>query len=526
MNSYTKNSRQPVVLCILDGWGYRATKTDNAIIPANTPNFQRIWNKGPSALINTSGLDVGLPAGQMGNSEVGHMNLGAGRIVNQDIQRIDASIEGGLLDKNPALSAFISALKSSGGTCHLLGLLSPGGVHSHQRHLLKLAEILSMQDIPVAVHAFLDGRDTPPVSGREFTTDFNAALSACHNATIATLCGRFYAMDRDERWDRVEKAFNLIVSGTGKIADDVNSAIGASYEARVTDEFLEPVAINGYPGVSDGDGLLMANFRADRSREILSALLDPHFANFKRTRSVNFAAAIGLTEYSSCHNALMETMFPPERLNNILGSVLAEAGKRQLRIAETEKYAHVTFFFNGGEEAPFPGEDRILIPSPKVRTYDLQPEMSAQEVTDRLLIEIESNKYDFILVNYANPDMVGHTGILSATEIAIRTVDDCVGRLSEAVQNAGGTMLITADHGNAETLRDERTGEPHTSHTLNAVPAVVVNPPTDKHGLANGRLADIAPTLLDFMGIETPTEMSGISLATTTTRTQQDHVPA
>ena len=526
MTNDTKHPRRPVVLCILDGWGYRTTKTDNAIIPANTPNFQRIWNRGPSALINTSGLDVGLPPGQMGNSEVGHMNLGAGRVVDQDIRRIDASIEDDLLDKNPALTSLISALRRSGGACHLMGLLSPGGVHSHQNHLLKLTEILSLHDIPVAIHAFLDGRDTPPKSARKFISDFSAALSAFPNATIATLCGRFYAMDRDERWDRVEKAYELIVLGKGRLADDVNSAVDASYETNVTDEFVEPVTIKGYSGVSDGDGLLMANFRADRSREILSALLDPHFGGFERTHTVNFIAAVGISEYSSTLNALMTTMFPSEQPSNILGGILAEAGKRQLRIAETEKYAHVTFFFNGGEETPFPGEDRILIPSPKVQTYDMQPEMSAQEVTDRLVLEIESGKYDFILVNYANPDMVGHTGILSATEIAIRTVDNCIGDLTEAVQKVGGTMLITADHGNAETLRDEKTGEPHTSHTLNAVPAVIVNPPSGQHRLTNGRLADIAPTLLDLMGLEAPAEMSGVSLVTMAGRKQKDHVSA
>ncbi|MGB0632233.1 MAG: 2,3-bisphosphoglycerate-independent phosphoglycerate mutase [Alphaproteobacteria bacterium] len=515
MSSDQGHPRRPVVLCILDGWGHRTDAADNAITPANTPNFQRLWNSGPHAFIDTCGVDVGLPAGQMGNSEVGHMNLGAGRIVNQDIRRIDAAIEDGSLSQNPSLTTYVAALRESGGTCHLLGLLSPGGVHSHQDQLLKLAEILTSEGIPVAVHAFLDGRDTPPASAAGFVAGFEAALSQLPAAAIATVCGRFFAMDRDQRWDRVEKAYDLIVSGTGKTSPDAKSAIEESYAADVTDEFVEPVAIAGYSGVSDGDGILMGNFRADRAREILLALLDPAFEGFERKRVAGFAAALGLTEYSTGHNAFLATMFPPESLDNILGGIVSEAGKRQLRIAETEKYAHVTFFFNGGEETPFPGEDRVLIPSPKVATYDLEPEMSAKEVTDRLVAEIGSGKYDFILVNYANPDMVGHTGILSAAEIAIRTVDDCIGRLADAVERAGGTMLITADHGNAEKLRDDDTGEPHTAHTLNVVPAVVVNAPAGIQTLRDGRLADIAPTLLDFMGLEQPPEMSGVSLADT-----------
>ena len=483
MSKEQDQSRRPVVLCVLDGWGHRTDAADNAITPANTPNFRRLWESGPHAFIDTCGIDVGLPAGQMGNSEVGHMNLGAGRVVNQDIRRIDAAIEDGSLAANPALTGFIGTLKKSGGTCHLLGLLSPGGVHSHQDQLLKLAEILAGEGIPVAIHAFLDGRDTPPASAAEFVAAAEAALTAIPGADIATVCGRFYAMDRDQRWDRVERAYRLIVSAEGTPAADAVSAVRASYDADITDEFVEPAVIGGYAGAADGDGVLMGNFRSDRAREILLALLDPGFEGFDRARTCSFAGALGLTEYSTSHNAFMETMFPPATLDNILGGIVADAGKRQLRIAETEKYAHVTFFFNGGEETPFPGEDRVLIPSPKVATYDLQPEMSAREVTDRLVAEVESGKYDFILVNYANPDMVGHTGILSAAEIAIRTVDDCIGRLADAVKDAGGTLLITADHGNAETLRDSETGEPHTAHTLNVVPAVVVNPPPGMSGL-------------------------------------------
>jgi 2,3-bisphosphoglycerate-independent phosphoglycerate mutase len=504
---------RPVVLCILDGWGHREDEADNAITPSNTPNFQRLIKACPHSLIDTSGLDVGLPAGQMGNSEVGHMNLGAGRIVNQDIRRVDAAIEEGSLASNPRLTAYIDALKATGGTCHLLGLLSPGGVHSHQDHLATLVEILANEGVPVAIHAFLDGRDTPPSSAAGFMETFENQISGFNDVDVATVCGRFYAMDRDQRWDRVEKAYDLIVSGTGNDAPDAVNAIRAAYYADITDEFVEPASIAGYAGVQNGDGILMGNFRADRAREILMALLDSDFEAFARGRVADFAAAVGLTEYSTAHNALMETMYPPEPLQNILGSLVSAAGKKQLRIAETEKYAHVTFFFNGGEETPLPGEDRVLIPSPKVATYDLQPEMSAHEMTDRLVEEIGSGKYDFILVNYANPDMVGHTGILEAAKIAIKTVDDCLGRLADAVKSAGGTMMITADHGNAEMMYDTATGEAHTAHTMNVVPAVLVNPPNGTTKIANGRLADIAPTLLQFLHMERPTEMTGQSLA-------------
>lgn len=506
---------KPVVLCVLDGWGHRDDETENAITPANTPNFQRLWAASPHTFIDTSGVDVGLPQGQMGNSEVGHMNLGAGRIVNQDIRRIDAAIEDGSLATNTALTDYTEALKASGGTCHLLGLLSPGGVHSHQDHLVKLAEIVANRGIPVSIHMFLDGRDTPPESAAGFVSEFARRIEAIAGVSLATMCGRFFAMDRDQRWDRVEKAYNLIVSASGTASDDAVGAIRTSYAAGVTDEFVEPVVLNGYAGAQDGDGVLMGNFRSDRAREILQALLDPGFEGFARPRIAAFKAALGVTEYSTAHNAFMGTMFPPAALENILAGLVADAGRKQLRIAETEKYAHVTFFFNGGEETPFPGEDRVLIPSPKVATYDLQPEMSAHEVTDRLVEAIGAGTYDFILVNYANPDMVGHTGILEAAQIAIRTVDDCIARLATAVETAGGCLLITADHGNAETMRDSETGAPHTAHTLNVVPAVLVNAPAGVGQLRNGRLADIAPTLLDLMQIDQPAEMTGVSLIET-----------
>ncbi|MEK9645591.1 MAG: 2,3-bisphosphoglycerate-independent phosphoglycerate mutase [Alphaproteobacteria bacterium] len=512
MTADRQDALRPVVLCVLDGWGYREDAANNAIVPANAPNFFRMWSQYPHAFIDTCGIDVGLPQGQMGNSEVGHMNLGAGRVVNQEIRRIDAAIEDGSIAANPALGDFIAKLKDSGGTCHLLGLLSPGGVHSDQDQLAALAGILSENGVSVAIHAFLDGRDTPPSSADGFVADFEAAIAGFENVRIATVCGRFYAMDRDQRWERVERAYGLIVDGKGAAADSASAAIAASYANEVTDEFVEPAAIGGYAGMQDGDGVLMGNFRSDRAREILLTLLDPGFESFARTRRLDVAAALGVTEYSTAHNAFMATMFPPSALANILGELLANRGLKQLRIAETEKYAHVTFFFNGGVETPFPGEDRILIPSPKVATYDLQPEMSAQEVTDRLVAEIEAGKYDFILVNYANPDMVGHTGIQGAADIAIRTVDNCLARLEDSVTEAGGTLLITADHGNAELMRDPETGEPHTAHTLNIVPAVLVNPPDGVNEIRDGRLADVAPTLLRLLGLDQPAEMTGTAL--------------
>ena len=501
--------RRPVVLCVLDGWGHREDRTDNAIVQANAPRFWELRETCPQALIEASGVDVGLPAGQMGNSEVGHLNLGAGRVVDQDIRRIDAAIETGALAAK--LDEFAASLGASKGVCHLAGLLSPGGVHSHQDHVAEIARILDERGVPVAVHGFLDGRDSPPSSAVEFVQAFERRIAG-GRARIATLCGRFYAMDRDRRWDRVASAYDLLVSGAGGRASGAVSAIRESYARGVTDEFMLPAVVGDYAGMRDGDGLLMANFRADRARQILAALLDPAFDGFSRKRTAKFAAALGLTGYSAALDALMGTMFPPLPLDNILGRVISEAGLRQLRIAETEKYAHVTFFFNGGEETPFAGEDRVLVPSPGVTTYDERPEMSAFEVTDRLVAEIASDRYDFVLVNYANPDMVGHTGMLEPAAAAIRAADACLGRVAEAVRRAGGVLLITADHGNAESMRDAETGAPHTAHTLNKVPAVLVNAPAGATSLRDGRLADIAPTVLDLMGLEAPVEMTGVSL--------------
>ena len=507
------NSRpRPLVLCILDGWGERQKADDNAIEIARAPNWHRLKARWPHAQLQASEHYVGLPDGQMGNSEVGHTNIGAGRLVLQDLPRIDAAIAEGKLAGMPSLCDFIGKLKTSRGTAHLMGLMSPGGVHSHQRQIAALGRILAEAGVPVAVHAFLDGRDTPPKAAGSYVKQFQEDVAGLRDLRIATLCGRYYAMDRDKRWDRVEKAYRAIVSGTGEHADDPVQAVQAAYARDETDEFIAPTAIAGYAGMRDGDGLLIANFRADRIREIAAALLDPDFSGFAREKRIAFCATLGLVEYSTELNQFLATLFPPENLNDSFGEVVSRAGLTQLRIAETEKYAHVTFFFNGGRETVFPGEERILVPSPKVATYDRQPEMSAPEVTDKVVEAISSGRFDVIVMNYANADMVGHTGRIDAATKAVETIDACLGRLSEAVEQAGGTLVVTADHGNAEMMRDPETGEPHTAHTLNPVPFVVVNPPAEIGHLENGRLSDIAPTLLDILDLTQPAAMTGHSL--------------
>jgi 2,3-bisphosphoglycerate-independent phosphoglycerate mutase len=500
---------RPVVLCVLDGWGHRESCENNAICQAETPVLDRLYVTCPHALIDASAQEVGLPAEQMGNSEVGHMNLGAGRIVAQDLPRIDAALAGGEIARNPALQAFIAALKASGGTAHVLGLLSPGGVHSRQAHMARLAQVIASAGVPVAVHAFLDGRDTPPKSALGTVADFQAAAP---DAPIVTVSGRYYAMDRDTRWERTALAYQTLVSGAGPRAATATAAIEASYAAGTGDEFALPTAIAGYAGMADGDGVLMANFRADRARQMLTALRDPGFDGFTRDRVVDFAAAAGLVDYGEALQPFYATLFAPQDLSDTLGEIVAKAGLKQLRIAETEKYAHVTFFFNGGREAEFPGEARILIPSPKVATYDLKPEMSAPELTEALVDAIASGRFDLIVVNYANGDMVGHSGLLAAAIRAVETVDRCLGRVCEAVRQAGGALFITADHGNAEQMRDPKTGEPHTAHTMNKVPAILVNAPAGVAALADGRLADVAPTLLALMELPQPAAMTGHSM--------------
>jgi 2,3-bisphosphoglycerate-independent phosphoglycerate mutase len=496
---------RPVMLVILDGWGWREDSADNAVRQAHTPNFDRLWASYPHALLRTSGLDVGLPEGQMGNSEVGHLNIGAGRVVMQDLPRIGQAVRDGSLATRPELLAFIERLKASGGSCHLIGLVSPGGVHSHQDHAAALARILVASGIRTLVHVITDGRDTPPRSAGEDIRRLQAALP--ESARIATVSGRYYAMDRDKRWDRVAKAYHTIAEGLGPAFADAASVVDAAYGSGVTDEFVVPAVVDGYRGMQDGDGVLCFNFRADRIREIFAALMEPDFAGFPRPRRIRFAAAAGMTRYSDELAAHLAALFPPQTMQNLLGQVVARAGRTQLRMAETEKYAHVTYFLNGGEETPNPGEHRDLIPSPKVATYDMQPEMSAPELTDKAVAEIDSGKYDLIVLNFANPDMVGHTGSLPAAIRAVETIDACLGRIADAVARQHGALLVTADHGNCEMMRDPQTGGPHTAHTTNPVPVILAG--SGAACLHDGRLADIAPTLLDLMGLPQPAEMTG-----------------
>lgn len=504
------NRPKPVVLCVLDGWGWREERADNAVALAATPAFDALWSSCPRGFLDASGEDVGLPEGQIGNSEVGHMNLGAGRVVFQDLPRIDRAIADGELERNAALAGLIATLRNTGGTCHLMGLASPGGVHAHQRHMAALANRVAAAGVPVVVHAFTDGRDVGPTTAREQLAAFVADLDA--GIRVGTVCGRYFAMDRDHRWERVKTAYDAIVHARGARAADPVAAVAAAYAAGTTDEFVPATVIDGFAGVRDGDGILFANFRADRAREILDALLDPGFDGFDRGRAPAIAAAVGLVEYSEALAKRMATILPPKVLTRVFGEVVADAGLTQLRLAETEKYPHVTFFLNGGEERRYRGEERIMVPSPKVATYDLQPEMSAREVADRLVEAIEADRFDVVVVNFANPDMVGHTGSLPAAIRAVETVDGCLGRLAEAVRRKGGALLVTADHGNCEMMRDPVTGGPHTAHTLNRVPILLACGPAGVRALADGRLADVAPTLLALLGLPQPEEMTGRSL--------------
>ncbi|NDE91345.1 MAG: 2,3-bisphosphoglycerate-independent phosphoglycerate mutase [Alphaproteobacteria bacterium] len=505
---------RPVILCIFDGFGHRPSAPDNAVTLANTPNLDRYFATCPHALLDASEEHVGLPHGQMGNSEVGHMNLGAGQVIFQDLPMIDRAIKNDELKSAPALVDLIKKLQASKGTCHLMGLASPGGVHAHQDHIVELAKILNTNNIPVAIHAFLDGRDMPPQSAIDQITKLQKDIAGFSHVKLATLCGRYYAMDRDKRWDRVEKAYRLLAGSEGKASNDALAAINESYADKKHDEFVLPIALNNYQGMKDGDGILFANFRADRAREILHTLIDPGFDGFARSRNINFAAIAGMVEYSGKLNPFMSALFPPKIIENTLGEIVSKAGLKQLRIAETEKYPHVTFFFNGGREEPYAGEERILVPSPKVATYDLQPEMSAPEVTDRLVDAINSSTFDLIVVNYANGDMVGHTGKLDAAIKAVETLDVAIGRIETAVKQQGGVILLTADHGNCERMHDNHTHGPHTAHTLNLVPVIIINAPTDVKTIHDGKLADVAPTLLRFLNLAQPATMTGKSILT------------
>ena len=499
---------KPVVLCILDGWGLRADRANNAPALANTPNFDRLMATCPNSTLVTHGRDVGLPTGQMGNSEVGHTNIGAGRVVAMDLGAIDLAIEDGSFFANPALLAFIARLKASGGVAHLIGVVSDGGVHGHILHVLAACRALAAAGVPVLLHAVTDGRDVAPSSAAEFVAQILRDLPA--GAQVATVIGRYWAMDRDTRWERVARAYGAMVRGQGAAAGDALAAVEAAYARGETDEFIAPAVIGGYGGARDGDGLFCLNFRADRAREILAALAQPGFAAFDRGRAPQWAAVLGMVDYSAAHNAYMTVAYPKPVLRNTLGEWVASHGKSQFRLAETEKYPHVTFFLNGGKEVPEAGEDRYMAQSPKVATYDLQPEMSAAEVTDHLVAAI-GHGYDLIVVNYANPDMVGHTGVLAAAMAACEAVDKGLGRALAALAAAGGAMIVTADHGNCETMVDPVTGGPHTSHTTNPVPVILVGGPQGAD-LRPGRLADLAPTLLHLMALPQPPEMTGKSL--------------
>lgn len=496
---------KPVVLCILDGWGLSDIREGNAPLLANTPNFDRIMNEFPNAVLTTHGRDVGLPAGQMGNSEVGHMNIGAGRVVAMDLGQIDLAIEDGSFARNPALVDVINTLEKTKGTLHLMGLVSDGGVHGHVDHMIAAAKIAADAGIPVAIHAITDGRDVPPSSATGYLETLNGALPA--QASVVTLAGRYYAMDRDNRWDRVQRAFNAIVHGQGEQVETAEQVITKSYANDISDEFILPSVLGGYQGMVNGDALFCLNFRADRAREILAAIGQPDFDAFDTGNRPKMAGLLGMANYSDQHDAYMTTAFPKADIVNTLGAWVAQHGRRQFRVAETEKYPHVTFFLNGGKETPFGGEDRFMPKSPKVATYDLQPAMSAVEVTDRLVAAIEAD-YDLIVVNYANPDMVGHTGDIDAAIAACEAVDQGLGRALAALERAGGAMIVTADHGNCETMIDPDTGGPHTAHTLNPVPVVVVGAGPSVN-LSSGRLADLAPTLLYLLGLPTPDEMTG-----------------
>ena len=506
----SKVTVKPVVLLILDGWGHREDPTDNALAQANLPNWHALVRDCPATLIHTEGRHVGLPEGQMGNSEVGHMNLGAGRIVYQDLTRIDAAIEDGSFFDNPELRAACEAAVAAGGTLHVMGLLSPGGVHSHESHVFAMLELARRLGVPrVAVHAFLDGRDTPPRSAEPSLRALQAACERVGNAFVATVGGRYFAMDRDTRWDRVQRAWDAMVEARAEHrAADGLAALDDAYARGENDEFVAPTVIDGYGGMRDGDAVLFMNFRADRARQLTGAFVLPAFDGFAARRPA-LSRFSCLTEYDAKLPA--PVAFGPDDLRNTLGEVLAAHGLKQLRIAETEKYAHVTFFFSGGREDEYPGETRILVPSPKVATYDLQPEMSCPEVTERLCAAIRSGGVDVAICNIANPDMVGHTGVISAAIKAAEAVDVAIGAIRAAVADMHGALLVTADHGNLEMMRDAATGQPHTAHTVGPVPFVYCGPRAATLR-AGGALRDVAPTVLDLLGVEKPAEMTGTSL--------------
>lgn len=500
--------KKPLVLMILDGFGI-APVEGNAIAAANKPNLDKIFAENPHTQIGASGMDVGLPDGQMGNSEVGHTNIGAGRIVYQELTRITKSAQDGDMDKNEALLKAMNNAKDNGKALHLMGLLSDGGVHSHNTHLYALLEMAKRVGVEkVFVHCFMDGRDVPPSSGKDYVKELMDKLEEIGVGKIATVMGRYYAMDRDNRWERVEKAYAAMVYGEGEQAECPLCAMQNSYDKEVTDEFVVPTVVKGAEPISEGDSVIFYNFRPDRAREITRTLVDPDFTGFERKKGFFPLTYVCMTQYDATMPNV-EVAYKPESLVNTFGEYISNKGLTQLRIAETEKYAHVTFFFNGGVEKQYPGEDRILVKSPAVATYDLQPEMSAYEVTDKMVEAVKSGKYDALILNYANCDMVGHTGVFEAAVKAVEAVDTCVGRVVEAVKEMGGCVLLTADHGNADKMVDD-DGTPFTAHTTNPVPFCVINHPCQLR--EGGRLADIAPTMLKVLGLEQPAEMTGESI--------------
>ena len=500
---------RPVVLCILDGWGIADRPEFSAPDQAKTPNMDRLRAECPHATLITYGPDVGLPSGQMGNSEVGHTNIGAGRVVAMDLGQIDLAIEDGSFFQNPGIGDLIARLRASGGAAHLMGVVSDGGVHGHIAHVVAACRAVAQQGVKVVLHAITDGRDVPPQSALGFVTELAGNLP--EGVTIGTVCGRYFAMDRDNRWDRVQRAFDAIVRGQGLAAEDAPHAVTAPYARGETDEFIQPTVLPGYAGAADGDGFFCLNFRADRAREIMAAIAQPGFDAFDVGGRPAWAAVLGMVDYSALHDAYMTAAYPKRQVPNTLGAWVAARGLRQFRLAETEKYPHVTFFLNGGKEAPEVGEDRFMPSSPKVATYDLAPEMAAAEVTGRLVQAIGEG-YDLIVVNFANPDMVGHTGSLPAAVRACEAVDRGVGAMLAALEQAGGAAVIIADHGNCETMVDPRTGGPHTAHTTNPVPVIVWGGPAGASVRSGGRLADVAPTVLALMGLDQPPEMTGRSL--------------
>ncbi len=500
--------KKPLVLMILDGFGIAPTQ-GNAIAAAKKPNLDKIFAENPHTQIGASGMDVGLPDGQMGNSEVGHTNIGAGRIVYQELTRITKSAQDGEMDKNEALVKAMKNAKENGKALHFMGLLSDGGVHSHNSHLYALLEMAKRMGLEkVFIHCFMDGRDVPPSSGKDYVAELLKKLEEIGVGKVATVMGRYYAMDRDNRWERVEKAYAAMVYGEGEQADCPLCAMQNSYDKEVTDEFVVPTVIKGAEPISEGDSVIFYNFRPDRAREITRTLVDPDFTGFERKKGFFPLTYVCMTQYDATMPNV-DVAYKPESLKNTFGEYISNNGMTQLRIAETEKYAHVTFFFNGGVEKQYPGEDRILVKSPAVATYDLQPEMSAYEVTDKMVEAVKSGKYDALILNYANCDMVGHTGVFEAAVKAVEAVDTCVGRVVDAVKEMGGCVLLTADHGNADRMVDT-DGSPFTAHTTNPVPFCVINHPCQLR--EGGRLADIAPTMLKILGLPQPAEMTGESI--------------